>query len=85
MRLEVASGEVGPGAVAQMAPGGQVEAQHAISRGEQGEEHSLVRLHAGMRLDVRIGGAEQRLGPIDRRLLDHVDELARRRRNRLPG
>ena len=35
-----------------------------------------VRLRAGVRLDVGVLGAEQRLGAVDRELLGHVDELA---------
>ena len=35
-----------------------------------------VRLRAGVRLDVRVLGAEQLLRPVDRELLDLVDDLA---------
>ena len=43
---------------------------------EEREEHRGVRLRTGMRLHVRVLGAEQLLRAIDRELLDLVDELA---------
>jgi hypothetical protein len=36
----------------------------------------MFRLCAGVRLDVRVLGAEQLLRPVDRELLDLVDHLA---------
>ena len=40
------------------------------------EVHGHVRLRAGVRLHVRVLGAEQLLRPVDRELLDLVDDLA---------
>ena len=40
------------------------------------EVHRHVRLRARMRLDVRVLGLEECLGPVDRQLLDLVDDLA---------
>ena len=43
---------------------------------EQRVVHRGVGLRAGVRLDVRVLGAEQRLGAVDRELLGDVDVLA---------
>ena len=43
---------------------------------DQREIRGRVRLRAGVRLHVRVGGAEQLLGAIDRELLGDVDVLA---------
>jgi hypothetical protein len=47
-----------------------------VVRPKEGSEDRHVRLRAGVRLDVRMLGAEQLLGPVDRELLRHIDELA---------
>ena len=52
------------------------ERQHRVARLQQPEIHRHVRLRAGMGLDVRVLGLEERLGPVDRQLLDLVDDLA---------
>ena len=43
---------------------------------EAAEVHGHVRLGARVRLHVRVLGAEERLRPVDRELLDLVDDLA---------
>ena len=43
---------------------------------QQGEHRRGVGLRAGVRLHVGVLGAEQRLDPVDRELLDDVDVLA---------
>jgi hypothetical protein len=52
------------------------QSEHLVlrSRLEERSEHRQVRLGAGMRLHVRVVGAEQLLGAIDRELLGDVDE-----------
>ncbi len=60
-------------AVRQVAAGGEAHAEDRVARLQQGEEHRLVRLRAGMRLDVGELAAEQLLGAVDRELLGHVD------------
>ena len=52
------------------------EAHDAVARLEQRVEDLRVGLRAGVRLDVRVLGAEQLLGAVDRELLDDVDVLA---------
>ena len=55
---------------------GELEAQDAVAGRGDRREHGGVRGGAGVRLHVRELGAEQRLGAIDREVLDDVDELA---------
>ena len=43
---------------------------------KQAEVDRHVRRGPGVRLHVRVVGAEQGLGPVDRKLLDLVDDLA---------
>ena len=52
------------------------ERQHRVARLQQPEIDRHVRLRAGMGLDVRVLCLEERLGPVDRQLLDLVDDLA---------
>ena len=52
------------------------EAHDPVARIQQGQEHLGVRGRAGVRLDVRVLGAEELLGAVDRELLDDVDVLA---------
>ena len=54
----------------------QAHPEDRVAGGERREEHGLVRLRTGMRLDVRGVGMEELLDPIDRQLLDDVDVLA---------
>ena len=52
------------------------EPEHAVARREDGEVDRHVRLRTGVRLHVRVLGAEERLRPVAREVLDHVDDLA---------
>ena len=71
----VATREVDPEAVREMAAVVESQPQHRVAL----FEHRVVRGHvgrgAGVRLDVRMLGAEQRLRPLDREPLDLVDDL----------
>ena len=60
----------------QMAAGRQGHAHEGVAGLQQRQEHGLVGLRAGMRLDVGEGAAEQLLGALDRQLLGDVDEFA---------
>ena len=68
--------DVHRGAVGQVAAVRQTHAQNGVAGLEHGNVHALIRLRAGMRLDVGIFGTEQRLGAVDGQLLGHVDEFA---------
>ncbi len=59
-----------------MATRRQVQAHEGVARIEQGIEHRLVGIGAGMGLDVGKGGAEQLLGPLDGQSLGDVDIFA---------
>ena len=51
--------------------------ERIVSPGSSSREvDGHVRLRAGVRLDVRVLGAEERLRAVDRELLDLVDDLA---------
>ena len=52
------------------------EAHDPVARLQQRVVDGRVGLRAGVRLDVRVLGAEQRLRAVDRELLDDVDVLA---------
>ncbi len=52
------------------------EAEDRVARLQQREVRGHVRLRAGVRLDVRVLGAEELLRAVDRELLDLVDDLA---------
>ena len=52
------------------------EREDRVARLQHGEVDGHVRLGAGVRLDVRVLGAEERLRAVDRELLDLVDDLA---------
>ena len=54
----------------------ELEREDRVAGLEHGQVHGHVRLGAGVRLDVRVLGAEQLLRPIDRSLLDLVHDLA---------
>ena len=51
-------------------------AEDRVARLQQREVGGHVRLRARVRLDVRVLGAEELLRPVDRELLDLVDDLA---------
>jgi hypothetical protein len=63
-------------AVGQVTAHRQVHAEDGVAGLEEGEEHGLVCLRAGVRLDIGGIGAEQLLGPVDGQLLDHIHVLA---------
>ena len=63
-------------AVREVAAGVEAHAEDRVARLQQRQEHGLVRLRAGMRLDVGELAAEQLLGAVDGQLLGHVHELA---------
>ena len=54
----------------------QIHAEERVARLEEGEHRRGVRLRAGVRLHVRVLGAEELLRAIDRELLDLVHDLA---------
>ncbi|MNQ94298.1 hypothetical protein D3C85_1098080 [compost metagenome] len=64
------------GAVGQVAAVGQAHAEDGIAGIDQRQVHGRVGRGTGVRLDVGVVGAEQLLGPIYCKLLDHVDMLA---------
>ena len=70
------SGEVDLEPVGEMAAVVEPEREHGVARLHQPEVDRHVRLRARVRLHVRVLGAEERLGPVDRELLDLVDDLA---------
>ena len=74
-RVEAAR-EVDLEPVGQVAAVVEAQRENGVARLEQAEVDGHVRLRAGVRLDVRVLGAEQGLGAVDRELLDLVDELA---------
>src|ERR687896_2354065 len=53
----------------------EVETQDRVAVLKEREVDRGVGLGARVRLDVRVLGTEQRLGPVDRQLLGHVHEL----------
>ena len=63
-------------AVGEVAAVGEREAHDRVARLQQRVVDGGVGLRAGVRLDVRVLGAEQRLGAVDRELLGDVDPLA---------
>ena len=74
-RIEPLAGQVHRCAVAQVAAGIEGHAQYRVARLEQREKDRLVRLAAGMGLDVGEGAAEELLGPLDGEGFDPVGEL----------
>ncbi len=74
-RVQLA-GEVHLVTVRQVTPVVEAQAHHDVARLERGRVDRHVRLRAGMRLHIRVLGAEQLLGAVDRELLDLVDDLA---------
>ena len=68
--------EVDLEAVGQVAAVIEPEREHRVARLHQPEVHGHVRLRARVRLHVRVLGPEERLRPVDRELLDLVDDLA---------
>ena len=54
----------------------QLEREDRVAGLQDREVDGHVRLRPGVRLDVRVLGAEERLRAVDRELLDLVDDLA---------
>ena len=54
----------------------ELEREDRVARLQRRHVDGHVRLRSGVRLDVRVLGAEQLLRAVDRRLLDLVDDLA---------
>ena len=71
-----APGDVELHAVREVAAVGQREAHDRVARLQERVVDGGVGLGAGVRLDVGVLGAEERLRAIDRQLLDDVDVLA---------
>ncbi len=63
-------------AVRQVAAFGQAHAQDGVAGLQEGEQHGLVGLRAGIGLHVGGFGAEELLHAVDGQLLDHVHVLA---------
>ena len=55
-------------------PWSRLRPEHRVARLQQRLVHAHVGVGAGVRLHVRVVGAEQRLDPVDRELLDVVDD-----------
>src|SRR4029079_10406831 len=70
------SGEVDLEAVREMPAVVETHGENGVPRLEAAEVDGHVRLRAGMRLHVRVVGAEELLGAVDRELLDLVDDFA---------
>ena len=71
-----ATREVDLEAVREMAAVVEPEREHGVSGLHEREVDGHVRLRPRVGLDVRVLGAEQALRPVDRELLDTVDDLA---------
>ncbi len=67
---------VGRRTVRQVTAAGQVHAHIGVARLEQREEHRLVGLRTGMRLDVGEGAVEQLLGAFDGQPFDVIGVFA---------
>ena len=78
-RLEPFAGLVDGRAVGEMAAGGQIQAHEGVAGLQQREEHRLVGLGAGMRLDIGEGAVEQAAGALDRQLFGDIDDIRSRR------
>ena len=70
------AGEVQRVAVREVSAVRQVHAHHGVAGLHRGQVHRQVGLCPGVRLHVRMVGAEQFLGARDRQRLGHVHELA---------
>ena len=76
VELVVAAREVDLEAVREVAAVVEAQPQHGVARVEHGVVGRHVRAGARVRLDVRVLGAEERLGALDRERLDLVHDLA---------
>ena len=75
-RVKPFAGEVWPGSVRQVAARGKRHSEHGIAGLEQRQEHRLVRLGPGMRLDIGERAIEQPLGAVDRQSFGGIGEFA---------
>src|SRR5205085_10220034 len=71
-----AAGEVDPEPVRQVPAVRELEREDRVARLQRREVDGHVGDGAGVRLHVRVLGAEELLRPVDRELLDLVDDLA---------
>ena len=74
--LEPLAAHVERHAVREVAAFGQAHAHDRVAGLDEAEEHRLIRLRAGVGLDVGELRAEELLAAVDRELLGDVDELA---------
>ena len=74
--VEPLAADVDGRSVRQVPAMGQRHPEDRIAGLQRREEHDLVRLGPGMRLNIRCRGIEQFLYPVDGKLLDNVDEFA---------
>ena len=72
----VLPGEVDLHAVGEVPAVGELQAHDGLARGDEGVEDRGVGLGPGVRLDVRVVGAEEGLGSFDGEGLDFVDLFA---------
>ncbi len=74
--VEPLAGHVDRGTMRQVTSRIQIETHEGVARLQQREEHGLVHLRAGIRLNVGEVDAEQLLGAFDGEFFSNVDELA---------
>ncbi len=75
-RVEPFARQVGACAVRQVAAGGQRHPENGVPRRQQGQKRGLVRLGAGMRLDIGKRAGEELFGAGDRQRFGDVDKFA---------
>ena len=73
--VEPFAGEVGVGAVGEVATGREGHAEDGVARFEEGDEDGEVGLGAGVGLDVSVGGTEELAGAVYGQLLDFIDDV----------
>ena len=73
--VEPFAGHVGGSTMGQVTTSRQRHAENGITRLEQGQEHALIGLGAGMRLNIGPAAVEQLLGAFDRQLFGEVNIL----------
>ena len=82
--LEPPAGHVDRRPMGQVASGREVEAHEGVARLHQRQEHALIRLAAGIGLDVGEAAVEQLAGALDRQRLRDVDDTGIRRNSAGP-
>ncbi len=75
-RVEKLAREIDLGAVRQVPAMVEAHAEERLARLEQREIDRGIRLRAGMRLHVGVGGAEELFGTVDGELFHDIDVLA---------